>query len=50
MGFISPAVQAKSWMVFFCTEQGKNDNLNSNLGSSGPRIREKVPAYLQESI
>jgi CspA family cold shock protein len=30
-------------MVIFCTEQGKNDNLNLNLGSSGLRIRGKFP-------
>ena len=37
-------------MVIFCTEQGKNDSLNSNLGSSGLRIRGKIPFYLQGSI
>jgi CspA family cold shock protein len=30
-------------MVIFCTEQGKNNSLNSNLGSSGLRIRGKFP-------
>ncbi|PIP72154.1 MAG: hypothetical protein COW89_07935 [Nitrospinae bacterium CG22_combo_CG10-13_8_21_14_all_47_10] len=49
-GFISPSRPSKRVDGFFLHRISQNDNPNSKLGALDLRIREKVPAYLQESI
>ena len=48
MGFFPyPSKHKSGW--FFCTEKGKNGNLNSNLGNFDSGIKRKFPLILQES-